>query len=621
VLLTCLALGACARGNGLFGLLEPPAPLPETVPYEVVFEGELDEELRTALEASSVALSDVERPPVSEFLLAGRAGSDLPRLTQALRSLGFYEGSVDYRIEPPPPRPPPAERREPVVPIEAPVAPPPAVPPTRLIFEVEAGPRFELDAREIRVEGEPQGYTPPTPSRLGLSRGAPARAADVLAAERELIAQARREGRAFARAGPRSVVVDFERRTMDVTLIIEPGPEVRLAAPRFGGGAGVRDQFLRRRVLFREDSRFDPDEIEESRQSLLETNLFSNVRVDIAEELDADGRLPVTFRLTTRRHRTIGAGLGYVTDEGLNANLFWEHRNLFNGGELLRLDGYASPLRQEATARLRIPDVGARRQNIIANSALRFEDTDAFDSRSIGAGVGLERTFDPGYVGTLGVAYRFVSIEERGRDDQTFGLLSVPASFSWDRSDDLLDPTRGWRIRLDGAPFVDTLGIGRHFAKLQATHTRYFRLANRPRLVAAARGSLGSIVGASRADVPADERFYAGGGGSVRGIPFQKAGPLDNNNDPLGGVALLELSGELRWNVTESFGLVAFVDAGTVYDDPWPDVAEDIQVGTGLGLRYATPIGPLRLDVGVPVDRRRNVDDAFQLYISIGQAF
>jgi translocation and assembly module TamA len=134
------------------------------------------------------------------------------------------------------------------------------------------------------------------------------------------------------------------------------------------------------------------------------------------------------------------------------------------------------------------------------------------------------------------------------------------------------------------------------------------------------RGRVGSITGAPRDSIPANRRFYAGGGGSIRGIPFQTASPLDEDDDPIGGRSLLETAVELRYNITETIGVVAFVDAGRAFEASYPDFSEPLIVGAGLGARYFTPIGPLRVDIAVPVDRR-DVDDVLQVYVSLGQAF
>ncbi|MGH8571544.1 MAG: BamA/TamA family outer membrane protein, partial [Gammaproteobacteria bacterium] len=171
------------------------------------------------------------------------------------------------------------------------------------------------------------------------------------------------------------------------------------------------------------------------------------------------------------------------------------------------------------------------------------------------------------------------------------------------------------------APYTDTLNAGASFLKTQLTATTYVRLTDSAKYILALRGNLGSIAGTSRDDIPADERFYSGGGGSIRGYGYQLAGPLDDQDDPVGGRSLIELSGELRYRMTEAIGLVYFIDGGTVAENSLPSFEEDLFIGTGAGLRYITPIGPLRLDVGVPVNRRSGVDDIVQIYVSIGQAY
>jgi len=175
-------------------------------------------------------------------------------------------------------------------------------------------------------------------------------------------------------------------------------------------------------------------------------------------------------------------------------------------------------------------------------------------------------------------------------------------------------------LRLDNEPFVDTFGNSLLFNKSRMEYTHYVQVLESPRVVLAGRGAVGTLFGASRADVPASLRFYAGGGGSVRGFAFQEAGELDDQNDPIGGRSLFEASGEVRARVTDTIGIVAFVDAGAAFTSRYPDFDDQLRIGAGPGIRYFSPIGPIRLDVGFPVNPR-DTDDAFQLYISIGQAF
>ncbi len=408
---------------------------------------------------------------------------------------------------------------------------------------------------------------------------------------------------------------------MDVTLRLTPGPVARYGEITFEGAPNVDPRFLRRSVTIRPDSKYNPDELASDRQSLVNTQLFSTVQVDTAKQLDADGRLPVTFKLVERKPRTIGASVGYETDLGPNTTLFWEHRNLFGAGEKLHAALDLSKVEQSLNATFTKPAFLSRNQSLIGNASLSHEHTDAYDSRTAEAGIGLQRELIKKLIVSGGLAYTFADIKDNTSDNQIYGLVSVPLTLSWDYSNNLLNPTRGGRTDLTTTPYVDTLGSGTKFLKNTVTQTAYIPILKSPQLILALRGSAGSIVGASRGDVPAITRFYAGGGGSIRGIPYQKAGELNNDNDPLGGRSMLEGSSELRLGVTQSLGVVAFVDSGNVYTSTLPDLSDPVEVGTGMGIRYLTPIGPLRFDVGVPVHPRKKVDDPYQLYIGIGQAF
>lgn len=607
-----LLLTACAGDGEDEGLGEDLSRAGPRVEYDVIFEGDLDSELESFLRSASETAASADRPPPSELILRKRARSDLEKLKRALGARGYYEGTIDFEIR----RERPDEDDDFVTEeleslLEG--------APVKLVYEVDAGPQFTLAQRRITIKGDAHGFDPPSISQIGLKEGEPALAQQVIDTEQALLRSARENGHPRARLGQRRTVLDFDTHTMDVELVIEPGPQLAFAAPDFTNVDGISEPFLRRRIGFDPGDPYDIRDLEEARQSLIETNLFSTIRIAQPGDLTEEGRWPVRFETQRRPPRTIGAGVSFRTEEGPEGRVFWEHRNLFGAAERFRIEASASPLLREVEATLRKPDFRQRRLNLVTTAAVRDEDTDAFDSRSIGAGFGVEKIFGDVLTGTVGLAYRFAQIEDAGEED-TVGLFSIPASAAWDYSDSLLDPTEGSRLTLELQPFWDTLGRDLTFVRSRVTHTRYYTLLNSPRFVLAMRGSVGSIAGAERDEIPADERFYAGGGGSIRGIGFQLAGPLDDG-EPLGGRSLLEGSFELRYRVLENVELVTFLDGGSVFEEVVPTFENDLEFGTGAGVRYLTPIGPLRFDVGVPIDRREDVDDAFQIYVSIGQAF
>ena len=612
-----LALLATGCGtNGLPFLGDDESLAGPRVPYAVLFEG-IDEADDPGLEAfltgTSNAAQSMDRPPPSLLILRNRARDDVPRLVTALQARGFYDGSVDFRIDQDPVDEQPAA-------VEGLLDAILGTPATRIVFEIEPGERYQFDQRTVRIEGERHGYQPRTLADLDLKRGDPAIAEVVLTTEERLLRHARGQGHAQAALGDRRTIIDRDTRRMDVELAIRPGPQFDFAEPVVTGQTDIDYAFLRQRLLIERGQRFDVREVDRARRRLIDTNLFSTVRVFEGPEADEGGKWPVTFEVTERLHRTIGAGVGYRTDDGPNVTAFWEHRNILGAGERLRIEAELGEKLQRVEGVIRKPDIIIPDLDLVGGGALRREETDAFDSLSIRGNIGVERRFSRRLTGTAGVAYRLSEIEDSDGKN-TFALFSVPVGFRFDDSDDLLDPTTGFRISGETAPTWDTLNPGTTFVKNRLVGTRYFRVRNEPRLVLAFRAAAGAIIGADIEDIPADERFYAGGGGSIRGVPFQSAGPLNDSNDPTGGRSLLEGSAEIRYEILRNLEGVVFLDGGSAFEESIPQFGDAWQFGTGAGIRYLTPVGPIRFDVGVPVDKRDSIDDAWQLYISIGQAF
>ncbi len=611
--LLLLLLGACGT-NGLPFLGEDESLAGPRVPYEVLFEGveETDDPgLLDFLRGTSMAVQSIDRPPPSLLILRNRARDDIPRLETALQARGFYDGTVVFRIE----QDEVEDRRDDGI-LDALLG----GEATRIVFEVEQGEQYRFDRRTVRIAGEAHGYTPRPLSEFDLRRDDPALAEVVLDAEERLLRHARSQGHPQAELGERRAVIDRDIKRMDVEFTIRPGPQFTFAEPVVTGHTDIDDGFLRQRLLIEAGAPYDVREVDRARRRLIDTNLFSTVRVFEGPEPDEDGNWPVTFEVGERLHRTIGAGVGYRSDDGPNVQAFWEHRNILGAGERLRVEAELGQLLQRLEGQIRKPDIVIPDLDLVGGGALRREDTDAFQSLSVRGDLGLERRFSRRLTGTLGVAYRLSEVEDSDRTN-LFALFSVPIGFRFDDSDDLLDPTTGYRISGETAPTWDTLNPGTTFVKNRLVATRYFRLRNEPRLVLAFRGAAGSIIGTEIENVPADERFFAGGGGSVRGIPFQLAGPLDDRDDPTGGRSVLEAGSELRYQVWQNLEAVIFLDGGSAFRSSIPEFSGEWQFGTGAGIRYLTPVGPIRLDVGVPVDKRDGIDDPWQLYISIGQAF
>ena len=583
------------------------------IPYLVQFPPDLPSELASLLPAVSQAEQDRGNPPDTRLGIQQRARGDVERLQQALRSEGYFDATVGFAIADATsvPEQGTLERLERSY----------AAPQVIVTFQIAPGPRYGFDQLAIRLENDPDGYQAPSPASLGLVTGEPARTQLVMDAEQRLLRGAREAGFALAALGERDAVVDHDTRTMDVTLVLKPGPRASFGQVSFTGGEGIDETFLRGRVPVTTGERYAPGPLDKGQRNLFDTNLFSTIIVRPADQLTGDGKLDVTYELRQRAPRSIGAGVGYQTDLGFNTRLFWEHRNVLGAGERFRTQTDLSTSQQSLTASLTKPDFLSPRQSLIIDSTLKREDIEAYKALSAGAGVAVERELTDHLTGSLGVAFRYADIEAQQEPRETFGLLSLPGRLRWDYANDRFSPTKGGIMLVTAEPFVDVLEPDRRFFKTRLTQTQYIGLTSSPQTVLALRGSVGSIFGVSRDRVPADERFYSGGGGSIRGIGFEMAGPLDDKDKPRGGRSLAEGSVEFRLKLSNDLGAVLFLDGGTVFDSSLPTGGERVLFGAGPGLRYYTPIGPVRLDVGFPLNPRGGVDDGFQLYISIGQAF
>lgn len=566
--------------------------------YELQIDGPVEGDLLSLLEQTSQLERLKDKPPVSFAALERRVAKDLEAFEKALRSEGYYAGEVNSQIEQ-------------------------DAAPARVTITVDPGPVFHLESYRIRFQS-PEGQPAPAaidPASLGVKAGQPARAESIVSAQRQALRQLARQGYPRASVTDQQAVVDHATMTMTVELTIASGPAARFGALRFNGLEEVEEDYLRRLAQWPRGEVFNRTRLEELRRKLSGTGLFETVKLSEAENIGSSGELPVTVEVKERERRSIGAGVEYSSSEGAGTRFFWEHRNLFGQAERLRGDLIVAELRQEISGSFIKPNLWQEDQDFRAELAIRQEDSEAFEEQTIFGFVGLERKWRDNWTLGAGTSYEYSIIDDQ-EGEETFALIGLPLTARYDSSNSLLDPTSGFRIGTALTPYVGVLAESTNFVRAEIEGSTYYSVLKDDRLVLAVRGRVGSIAGEETDDIPATKRFYAGGGGSVRGYEFRTLGPLDDDDDPLGGRSVLEFGFETRIKVTEEIGVVPFVEGGNVFDSEVPDFSEEIQWAAGLGFRYYTAIGPLRLDVGVPVNPRDDdIDDAFQFYISLGQAF
>lgn len=597
---------------------EPPAAAaePGTLPYTATLvptgEGDLD----GPLQASSRLIRLAEQAPVDAQGLIARAAAEPPLLQEVLQAEGFWAGRVNITLAGEPPTSPGLAER--LARMDGPVP---------VEIRVEPGPRYTIASISIRPQRlEDRQTVAALEAGSGLSIGDPARAAPVLDAEAQLLSRLRDSGHPLASVVDREVVVDHDRRVMEVAWTLAPGPVAHFAAPQLEGETQVDRRLIERVAGQMKGEQYSPRRQEEVRRDILALGAFDTVRARAAERLDPAGNLPVTFTVTDRPRRAVGFSLAYETNYGPTASAYWEHRNLFGNAERLRLEAEVSRLGAgggtEDTgfrlgASLRRPGLLDGRTSLLLELGAVRERLEAYDRDVITAGATLERPVSENLVLRAGPVFEVGEIGRRG-DLQPVTLVGFQMGARWDNTGSLLDPRRGFRASATVTPYQN-FDEGGSFTRILTGASTYLNLTGNGGSVLALRAAFGSAIGGDELSLPLDKRFYAGGGGSVRGYSYQGIGPRDALGRVEGGRSLLEGSIELRQRISGPIGMAVFLDAGTVGEQEIPDFSL-LRFGAGLGVRYATAIGPLRADIGIPLNREAG-EGTYGLYVGLGQAF
>lgn len=551
-----------------------------------------------------------------------RARTDRETLQQVLRVYGYYDAQVYQTLGGL------GER------VEGEAAGPVDVEKVVVRFDVQPGPQYHVGQIALGDLAAAGADYEALRGAFKLKTG-DAINADRIVAERLSLQTALGEtGYAFAKVGDPDLLIDHERREGDLTVPVTPG-----GVYAFGKVNSSRENFLSSRHLQR-IARFDPgdrfkrSEVDDLRQAILATGLVSSVTVEAREVAAAaagqPGTVDVDVKITPAPLRTIAGLIGYSSGEGFRVEASWEHRNFFPPEGMVRVRAVAGTQEQLAGLTFRRNNFLTRDLVLNADLYARNQTSSAFEARTISFTAGLERQttllFQKPWVFAAGVevlatgerdAAAILANERR----KTYFIGALPMRAAYDGSDNLLDPTRGFRVGLRVSPEVSVLnGVRSSYGKAQLDASYYQPMGEK--LVVAGRVRFGTIVGTDITNIAPSRRFYAGGGGSVRGYGFQLIGPRDTAGEPSGGRALSEFSLEARVKtglLGGAVSLVPFVDAGAVDTTSTPRL-RDIKIGAGIGLRYQTNFGPIRIDLGTPLNPSKG-DSRIGVYVALGQAF
>ena len=569
--------------------------------YETRFDG-LDLEEIELVRAQFDALSTLragEKQLANVAQIDRRAREDADLLAELLRARGFYDAEVEPRVMP--------SGGMAVVTLVA-----------------EPGERYRF--AEVQVSGLDQAPRMAEQLRdaFGIRPDDPVDAAAVNAGTAALRTRIGQGGFPFAKVPEPEVVIDHESRTATLVLNVEPGGLRRYGRVLVPDGSMFAADHIQRIARFKPGQPFEASDMDDLRRALIATGLVSSVTIEPRPGATAE-TVDIAVRVERAPPRTIAGELGYGTGEGARVAVSWQHRNFFPPEGALTLRAVAGTREQTGAASLRRNNFRRRDQVLTADIALSHLNQPGFEARTFLIGAGIERqsniVFQKKWTWSAGL--NLLATDERGAINtrastvrRTYLIGALPGMLAYDGSDNLLDPTRGFRLAGRLSPELSLQDGVFGYARVQLDASVYRTVSER--VVLAGRVRLGSIAGAPADRIAPSRRFYAGGGGSVRGFGFQAIGPRDADNNPIGGRSLAEFGAEARIRFG-NFGLVPFLDGGNIYRSAVPRFT-DFRFGAGLGVRYHSSFGPIRVDVGTPINPQRG-DSRITVFVSLGQAF
>jgi len=460
----------------------------------------------------------------------------------------------------------------------------------------------------------------------GFRPGAAARVPVIESAARSAVGQWRDLGHAKATILREEIIADHAAERILVDVDLAPGPRLRFGSLNVSGNQRVRTDRILAIAGLPSGAVYRPEEVEKATRRLRRTGAFRAVALRDAETVGPGDQLDIEATLVEQKRRRLGAGVELSSQEGLRLSSFWMHRNLFGGAERLRFDAQIEDIGAEDNANgidyllgasFRRPAHWGPDRDLYLLSQLEREEEPGYLSDRFDIGGGIAWIVSDTLEVTAGVLFTAARTDDAfgARDYRRFGL---PIQATWDTRDAPLDATEGAYLRAEVTPFFGLDGIDSG-ALVELDGRAYRSLGDR--LVLAGRVQTGNLFGPEIAQAPPEDLFYAGGGGSVRGQPYQELGAGEVNGTLFGGRSYLAVSAETRLSVAGPFGLVGFYDAGYVAASESFDGSGEWVSGAGLGLRYDTGFGPIRLDLATPVNGGASDNPDVQVYIGIGQAF
>ncbi len=591
--------------SNLFGdgesqkLPDPPAPIGGT-PYQVTIEGLDDEDALGLLQETMLTTTLAKRGVPDRIFLEARLEQDKDDFRKVMNAFGYYDATMTTKI---------SEGDDGSFDV---------------IIMVTPGNRFSLEPIRVQfTEGPNPDIKLPNFRNLEIAEDYPAIAEKVLNGEKAILRSIKSQGYAYATLVRRETMADLGRSLLRVQFDISLGPKVVIGKTSYVGLDGIEEEFPERYREYQEGDIYNPQLLTDFRKALSRTEIFSKVLVEIPEQPPENGVVPVTVSVDPGKPRSFSVSVDYATDDrGLGGKAAFIHRNILGSGERLTLSLVGDRKGYIGVGEFIVPRVLFGSHDAVGRVTFTSDENDNHEEYSFIGQAGMKFPTANGFAYELGGYFELAEIKDLTAGTDSWNQLAgFYLETSLDTRDDRLNPTSGFNINARAMPLYGMVENEQSdFVELEGSLATYYAIDEAKRYVLAGRTRLGTVVSSAQQKVPDNHRFYAGGAGSVRGYDRNIIGPLDAKNNPDGGRFVFELGAEIRAQIYGDIGVALFAESAMVEEQPNPQADSRMQTGVGVGLRYYSPVGPVRLDLAIPLEKRE-VDADFELYISLGQAF
>lgn len=584
-----------------------PSVLPSNIAQATevsLFAPKVSKDFATKLRSESIAIQTAARENTSPQDMLAAAQADYARLTGVLYAAGYYGGVISITVD--------GREAAQVQPLSAPKRI------DQITLNVDPGPPFKFSTASVKPLA--QGTDLPE----GFARGQQARGDAVRDAARVSVERWWDLGHAKADIAGQSITADHRNATLDVNVSLAPGPRLTFGTLSVPEDSKVRASRIRAIADLPTGKVYSPDAVKRSANRLRRTGAFRSVALNESDVIGPGETLDFSADVTDAKPRRVGVGAELSSMEGVSLSAFWLHRNLLGGAEQLRFDAEIGGIGGDSggedyrlSTRFERPATFNSDTTLYLGASVEENNEPDYRERNVQVGFGLAHRFADHLEGEAGIAYRYTEVDD-DLGSRTIEQIIFPSRLTYDKRDDPLDARKGAYLGLELTPFFNLSG-GSPGARIYADARTFHSFGAKKNLTFAARAQIGSVTGAKSADVPPDFLFFSGGAGTVRGQSYQSLAVDLGGGNRIGGRSFMGFSGEIRSQINDKFGAVAFADTGYIGENDLGTGTGNWHSGAGIGGRYYTGIGPIRVDLATPLDG--DAGKEFELYIGIGQAF